>query len=152
MHCIHCGTENDKEARFCANCGKPMPKEEPGADGRNGMSGGPGGAGGMAGAGGGTGGMQDRSMYKYEYNSGNSDATVALIFGILSIVACFSGFVSIGMGIAALVLANKAQKSGSQSGNISAAKICGIIGICLGIIGFLYYCAAFFYSFLKVLS
>lgn len=86
---------------------------------------------------------QDRSMYKSNYNSGDSDATVALILGIVSMVMCSSSLISVALGIGAIVMAKKAQDQGSQSGNISAGRICGIIGICLGSLCTLYYLFAF---------
>ena len=82
-------------------------------------------------------------MYKYNYNSGDSDATVALIVGIISIVMCSSSLLGIGLGIFAIIMANKAKKQGSTSGNISAGQICGVIGICLSGIATLYYIFAF---------
>lgn len=94
---------------------------------------------------------QDRSMYKYNYNSGDSDATVALIMGVVSIVMCSSSILGIGLGILAIIMANKAKSQGSTSGNISAGQICGIIGICLSSIATLYYIFAFILGFARVL-
>ena len=91
-------------------------------------------------------------MYKYNYNSGDSDATVSMIMGIISIVMCSSSIIAIGLGIAAIVMANKAKKQGSQSGNITAGNICGIIGICLGVICTLYYLLAFVFGIIAAIS
>ena len=137
MFCRNCGTENEEGAKFCKSCGSPL---ETSVDTtfvkqteNNNAS-------------------QDRSMYKYNYNSGDSDATVSMIMGIISIVMCSSSIIAIGLGIAAIVMANKAKKQGSQSGNITAGNICGIIGICLGVICTLYYLLAFVFGIIAAIS
>lgn len=156
MFCTNCGAENETGAKFCSSCGRPLeetPTETPEETGpvqyssasgqyssqdgqysqnsqntQNGTAG------------------QDRSMYKSNYNSGDSDATVALILGIVSLVMCSSSLISVALGIGAIVMAKKAQDQGSQSGNISAGRICGIIGICLGSLCTLYYLFAFVFG------
>lgn len=148
MFCKDCGTENDTEAKFCKSCGQPLNQEQP-QDAQNAQD---------------MGSVdssqktyqeenqqnaqnentgQDRSMYKYNYNSGDSDATVALIMGVVSIVMCSSSIVGIGLGIMAIILAGKAKRQGSQSKNISAGQVCGIIGICLSSLATIYYLFVF---------
>lgn len=146
MFCRNCGTENDTEAKFCKSCGQPLTPEQSADtnqsqtayqnDQQNTQD---------------TNTEQDRSMYKYNYNSGDSDATVALIVGIISIVMCSSSVLGIGLGILAIIMANKAKRQGSTSGNISAGQICGIIGICLSSIATLYYIFAFILGFARML-
>lgn len=146
MFCRNCGTENDTEAKFCKSCGQPLMPEQSAdtnqsqtADQNNQQNTQN------------TNTEQDRSMYKYNYNSGDSDATVALIVGIISIVMCSSSVLGIGLGILAIIMANKAKRQGSTSGNISAGQICGIIGICLSSIATLYYIFSFILGFARVL-
>jgi hypothetical protein len=69
------------------------------------------------------------------------NATLILVFGILSIVACcFYGIAGIVFGIVTLVLAAKATKlyntepssyTESSFKNVNAGKICAIIGLAL---------------------
>jgi len=69
------------------------------------------------------------------------NSTAVLVLGILSIVLCWCyGLVSIVLGIIALVMAGKAKKeytdnfgkySESSYKNMSAGKVCAIIGTCL---------------------
>ncbi len=66
------------------------------------------------------------------------NATLILVFGILSIVFC--GLIGIGLGITALIMSNKAREefahnpgkytTGSYS-NMNGGRICGIIGLVL---------------------
>ena len=73
------------------------------------------------------------------------NSTLSLVLGICSIPICFcfvtmgSGFVSLGLGIAAVIMATNAIRlddefPGEYRGreNAKAGKITGIIGICLG--------------------
>jgi len=70
------------------------------------------------------------------------NATLILVFGILSIVTCWCyGVLGITLGIVALILANKATllyKNAPEDylgyGNVKAGKIMAIIGILLSII------------------
>ena len=140
MFCKNCGAENDAEAKFCKSCGQSLVEEQPQAPGFD-SSQSTNSTGNSNSTG--TGQGQERSMYKYNYNSGDSDATVALIVGIISIVMCSSSLLGIGLGIFAIIMANKAKKQGSTSGSISAGQICGVIGICLSGIATLYYIFAF---------
>lgn len=159
MFCRNCGAENDAESKFCKSCGQPLIAEQS-ADvnqsqtSSSSQTASPSQTAGQnnqqntqntqdANAG------QDRSMYKYNYNSGDSDATVALIMGVVSIVMCSSSILGIGLGILAIIMAGKAKKQGSTSGNIAAGQICGIIGICLSSIATLYYIFAFILGFAR---
>lgn len=159
MFCRNCGAENDAESKFCKSCGQPLIAEQS-ADvnqsqtSSSSQTASPSQTASQnnqqntqntqnANAG------QDRSMYKYNYNSGDSDATVALIMGVVSIVMCSSSILGIGLGILAIIMAGKAKKQGSTSGNIAAGQICGIIGICLSSIATLYYIFAFILGFAR---
>lgn len=70
------------------------------------------------------------------------NATPSLVLGIISIITCFCyGIIGLPLGIAALVLGNKALKiynespeNYSGSGNATAGKVTGIIGIILNLI------------------
>lgn len=69
------------------------------------------------------------------------NATAVLVLGILSIVFCICyGVVGLTLGIIALVLANKSMKLYNSSPatytpasykNLSAGRVCAIIGTCL---------------------
>lgn len=161
MICKNCGTENSESAKFCKNCGTSLQDitgydasgmtadtdndaETSGAD--NGAPGGSGNS--INGAYSQAGPNANNSMYNTPpnpaYNPGNSDATASLIMGIISIVMCSSSLLALGLGIAAIVLANKATRQGAVGGNASAGRICGIIGICLSSISTIYYIVIFF--------
>jgi hypothetical protein len=70
------------------------------------------------------------------------NSTVSLVLGIFSLVTCICyGVLGLPLGIAALILGNKALKvyrenpeNYSGSGNASAGKILGIIGIILNLL------------------
>ena len=70
------------------------------------------------------------------------NATTSLVLGILSIVTCICyGVIGLPLGIIAFILGNKAMKefknnpeNYESSGNASAGKIMGIIGILLNTI------------------
>jgi hypothetical protein len=70
------------------------------------------------------------------------NAIISLILGIFSIVTCICyGIIGLPLGIAAFVLGNKALKVNREnqeefkgSGNASAGKILGIVGIILNLI------------------
>lgn len=74
----------------------------------------------------------------------NSNATMILVLGILSIF-CFG----IILGPIAWILGNNALKDGtadpSQIGQISAGRICGIVGTAIAILGIGYYVVVFVY-------
>lgn len=74
------------------------------------------------------------------------NATATLVLGILSIVVCFI------CGIIALVISNKDVSmyrtnpelyTESSYNNIKAGRICAIIGICLQVVGLIFYIAFF---------
>ena len=74
------------------------------------------------------------------------NATATLVLGILSIVVCFI------CGIVALVISNKDVSmyranpelyTESSYNNIKAGRICAIIGICLQVVGLIFYIAFF---------
>ena len=85
---------------------------------------------------------QQGSPSPYGAPQSNSNATLILVLGILSIF-CFG----IILGPIAWILGNNALKSGyvdpSQAGQISAGRICGIIGTVLSILSIIYYIAVF---------
>lgn len=70
------------------------------------------------------------------------NATVSLVLGIFSLLTCICyGVLGLPLGIAAFILGNKALKvyqnnpeNYASSGNASAGKILGIIGIILNLI------------------
>jgi hypothetical protein len=74
------------------------------------------------------------------------NATATLVLGILSIVICFI------CGIIALVISNKdvamykanpSQYTLASYNNIKAGRICAIIGLCLQVVGLIFYIAFF---------
>lgn len=75
------------------------------------------------------------------------NATLILVFGILSIVTCCCyGIVGLIFGIIALVLANKATaiykeapENYSDFGNVKTGRILAIIGIVLSVLTLLYF-------------
>ncbi len=80
----------------------------------------------------------------FNYNNGNlvtPNSVPVLVLGISSIVMCWCyGFLSIILGIIAIVLANAGEKeyrlnpsaySVSSYKNLKAGKTCAIIGLCL---------------------
>lgn len=81
------------------------------------------------------------------------NATAVLVLGIISIAMCWCyGFISLTCGIVALVLANKslsiyrtnpATFSQSSYKNLSAGRVCAIIGVILGGLFFVYLIAYF---------
>jgi len=77
------------------------------------------------------------------------NSTASLVLGIISIALCWCyGLPALICGIIALVLANKGNALynenpgqytiGSYS-NLKAGRVCGIIGICLSVLAFLYF-------------
>lgn len=76
-------------------------------------------------------------------------STAVLVLGIISIPTCFCfGIVGLTTGIIALVLAQKGKKiyeanytkfSKSSYANLTAGRICAIIGISISALYFLYY-------------
>jgi hypothetical protein len=88
---------------------------------------------------------------QHYYNSSNQpqnlpNATATLVLGILSIVVCFI------CGIVALVISNKdlamyrenpAMYTLASYNNIKTGRICAIIGLCLQVVGLIFYIAFF---------
>ncbi|MDR2848808.1 MAG: hypothetical protein LBV39_06845 [Bacteroidales bacterium] len=76
------------------------------------------------------------------------NSTAVLVLGILSIVpSCCTGVIGLTLGIIALVLAGKSEReyrnhpgvyTVTSYKNMTAGKICAIIGTCLGAISFAY--------------
>ena len=76
------------------------------------------------------------------------NATAVLVLGIISIVGCFCyGIVGLILGIIAVVLAGKANTlynanptmyTEASYKNLKAGKVCGIIGLCLSAVYFLF--------------
>lgn len=81
------------------------------------------------------------------------NATTALVLGIISIPTCFCmGITGMVCGIIAIILGSKAMKLYNQSpgvysissfNNANAGKICGIVGVCLSGLIFIYFIAYF---------
>lgn len=77
------------------------------------------------------------------------NATAILVLGIVSIVTCFCyGIIGLGIGIAALIMSNKAMREYEQNpsgytrqsyNNVKAGKICAIIGTILSGLTILYF-------------
>ena len=84
---------------------------------------------------------QQGSPSPYGAPQSNSNATLILVLGILSIVC-----IPI-LGPVAWILGNNALKSGtvdpSQLGQINAGRICGMIGSVFIVLGIIYYIAMF---------
>ncbi len=74
----------------------------------------------------------------------NGNATLILVLGILSIVFVCLGFI---LGPIAWIMGNTALASGtvdpSQAGQVSAGRICGIIGTILSVLVILLYVGLF---------
>lgn len=65
-------------------------------------------------------------------------ATLSLIFGILSILLAFcgcGGFIGVGLGVAALILSASARKQMTPDGVLKAGTVTAIIGTVLSVIG-----------------
>lgn len=69
-----------------------------------------------------------------QVNNTDSKATGALVCGILSILLSFSVFISIVLGIVAIVLASQVAKQAIANGRAKAGKVCGIVGIVLSVL------------------
>lgn len=75
------------------------------------------------------------------------NATLILVFGILSIITCWCyGVIGIILGVVAIVLANKATKLHNNDpevylgyGNVKAGKIMAIIGIILSVLTIIFF-------------
>lgn len=70
------------------------------------------------------------------------NATATLVLGILSIVVCFiCGIVALAISNKDLALyrANPELYSAASYSNIKAGRVCSIIGICLQLIGLVFY-------------
>lgn len=142
MFCKYCGTDNGENARFCKQCGKSMTEESP----QQAQS-----------------GFQTQQEFQVQtkpqpkntykgVSPGDSDATASMILGIISIVMCSSSILGIICGALAVVIAGKAKQQGSQSGNVQAGTICGVIGICLGALTTIYYIAVFLLGLFSALA
>ncbi|QRM90516.1 DUF4190 domain-containing protein [Lacinutrix sp. WUR7] len=81
------------------------------------------------------------------------NATLILVFGILSIVTCWCyGIIGLILGIVAIVLANKATALYKEApenylgyGNVKAGKIMAIIGVILCVLTIVFMIWAFMY-------
>ncbi|MBQ9744742.1 MAG: hypothetical protein IJW19_06420, partial [Clostridia bacterium] len=79
-----------------------------------------------------------------EKPKGTGFNVASLILGILSILCCcVYGFVSIIMGILAIVFYAISKKKGTSNGMAVAGMICAIFGLLLGILYFIYAVLAF---------
>ncbi len=67
-------------------------------------------------------------------------ATASMVCGIISVIPCCWGIVTLALGIIAVVLSsNYAKETGdAQNSKAKAGKICGIIGIVGSVIGMIY--------------
>ena len=70
-------------------------------------------------------------------SNGESSATLSMVFGIVSIVGGFGGFLSLGFGIAGLILAKQAKREGNEETYQKVGYYTSIIGIILAATSFL---------------
>ena len=68
---------------------------------------------------------------KQTETAAESEATLSLVFGLLSIVGGFSGTISLAFAIAGLILAQQAKKKGYDDNIRKVGLISSIIGIVL---------------------
>lgn len=96
-----------------------------------------------------------------------NNAVATLVLGIIAIPACFCyGIIAIILGIVTLAISNKEWKAykrnpgaykTADANNMKAGRICGIIGLCLGglyflfIIGYLLIVGTFYGSILSAM-
>lgn len=78
--------------------------------------------------------------------------TSALVCGILAIVFCFIPVVGIVLGIVAIVLAGKYFKAGGTLGQGKAGRICGIVGIVLSILFWVFAIGAMIWAYSTVVN
>ena len=133
MFCRECGTKNEDDAKFCRNCGLPIvPIEETVADGQPGAAQQAGPQTGMP-----YGQPGPQAAYAAQGNMTkptSASAVLSLIFGIISVVFCFTIVFSIGFGIAAIILSVTDRKKNGSSGLTIAGLVLGIIGISLALL------------------
>ena len=70
-------------------------------------------------------------------SKGESSATLSMIFGIVSIVGGFGGFLSLGFAIAGLILAKQAKGEGYEGTYQKVGFYTSVIGIILAAVSFL---------------
>ncbi len=141
MFCRNCGTENDDTAKFCRGCGQPIENDAATQEQSS---------------------AQDNAAQaepqpapapqpgpyvqpEAQFNNAsygqpaqpqqNTGVTIAaFVMGIVSCVCCCgcTSLISVGLGVAALVMALSEKKKGLGTGLTTAAFILGIVGASLG--------------------
>lgn len=84
--------------------------------------------------------------------AGSGKATGALVCGILAIVLCAAPIVGIVLGIVAIVMAGSYLKGFGPDGRAKAGRICGIIGIVLSILLYVFAIGTMLWAFNQVSS
>ena len=80
---------------------------------------------------------EERKQTSSDPSKAEGNATLAMIFGIVSIVGGFGGFISLGFAIAGLVLAKQAKRDGYDGTYQKVGYITSIVGIVLSAVSFL---------------
>lgn len=118
MFCSNCGTKVPDGNAFCPNCGSPVNQQT----------------------------YQQQQTYQPPFtpyyapqsSAGNVLGIIGMIAGIVSLVLFCIWYISIPIGIAAIVISaigmSKSKHSGAKNGMALSGIICGAIGIGLAII------------------
>ena len=84
--------------------------------------------------------------------SGSGKATGALVCGILAIVLCGAPLIGIVLGIVAIVMGGSYLKTFGQDGKAKAGRICGIVGVVLSILLWVFAIGAMIWAYSTVLN
>lgn len=70
-----------------------------------------------------------------EHKATHTDATAALILGILSIVTnLFSGFIGMILGVIGIVFGVRGRRDPEKAGMATAGIVCSVIGLVVGLV------------------
>ncbi|MBR3200932.1 MAG: zinc ribbon domain-containing protein [Mogibacterium sp.] len=122
IRCPNCGMMNEADDLFCGNCGTKLdagPKQTPAYAPPQSASHIAAPVSASAGAG-------------ANPEKGKGQATASLVLGIIAVVCWFFGYsaiVSVGCGIAGLILAGKAKSEGFEGGMRTAGFVLSLIGL-----------------------
>ena len=89
--------------------------------------------------------QQPQQPYQQPYQPpmkqpGDSQATGALVCGIISLVFAWFGYsslIALAAGIVGIILSNNAKKAGFVGGKLTAGLVMSIIGAVISVIGFI---------------
>ncbi len=139
MVCKNCGAELAQEAKFCTVCGAQVettvpPQQESTTSGEYSAQPQP-----QAGQPVYTQPVMQQPVYAQPNQPGHGFAVASLVLGIVSFFCC--GFIT---GILAIIFGAVAKSKGNRSGMATAGIVCGIVGVALLII--IYIFAGDFYT------